>query len=95
MNKDPAEEGAGASDPVKRIQDPMKIKIAFIVAILAALVCIGGSQTGVAHEAPGHAAHQSKKARAVAKCRLKSTAEERKACLAKVKARFSHRGGHK
>jgi hypothetical protein len=67
----------------------MKIKIAFIVVILAALVGLGGSQLIAAHHSAGHTAHQSQKARALAKCRLKSTAEERKACKAKVKKRFA------
>jgi hypothetical protein len=67
----------------------MKIKIAFIVVILAALVGLGGSQLIAAHHTAGHVAHQSQRARAVAKCKLKSTPQERRACLKKVKARFA------
>jgi hypothetical protein len=68
----------------------MKTKSTLVVTLLAILVCFVAPPTGMAHGGADHAAHRSQKARAIAKCRLKSTPEEKKACLAKVKKRFGN-----
>jgi hypothetical protein len=68
----------------------MKTQSTLVVTLLAILVCFVAPQAGLAHGGADHAAHRSQKARAIAKCRLKSTPEEKKACLAKVKKRFGN-----
>jgi hypothetical protein len=66
----------------------MKIKIAFIVVILAALVGLGGSQLIAAHHSAGHGAHQSKK-EAVKQCKKDYAGKKERACIRKVNKRFA------
>jgi hypothetical protein len=66
----------------------MNPKSALVITLLLLLAGIGGPHAALAHNGTDHAAQQSQKARAIAKCRLKSTPEEKKACFAKVKKRF-------
>lgn len=66
----------------------MKVQGTLLLTLLALLVCFAAPSAVLAHGGADHAAHRSQKARAIAKCRLKSTPAEKKACLAKVKKRF-------
>lgn len=66
----------------------MKSPSTTLVTLLAVLICFAAPSAGLAHGGADHAAHRSQKARAIAKCRLKSTPAEKRACLAKVKKRF-------
>ncbi|PAW64709.1 MAG: hypothetical protein B9S36_01940 [Verrucomicrobiia bacterium Tous-C2TDCM] len=66
----------------------MKTNRTLALFLLAVLIGFGAPRPGLAHSGADHAAHRSQKARASAKCRLKSNAAEKKACLAKVKKRF-------
>lgn len=68
----------------------MKIQSTVPLTLLALLVCFAAPSVGMAHGGADHAAHRSQKARAIAKCRLKSTPAEKRACLAKVKKRFGN-----
>ncbi|MBL9159030.1 MAG: hypothetical protein JNJ70_16240 [Verrucomicrobiales bacterium] len=68
----------------------MKIQSTVLLTLLALLVCFAAPSVGMAHGGADHAAHRSQKARAIAKCRLKSTPAEKRACLAKVKKRFGN-----
>lgn len=73
---------------IRKIPPEMKTARILVVTLLAILIGFGVPCSGFAHDGTDHAAHRSQKARAVAKCRLKSNAAERKACFAKVKKRF-------
>jgi hypothetical protein len=74
----------------RKIRSEMKTNITLVFTLLAILVCFVAPQAGLSHGGANHAAHRSQKARAIAKCRLKSTPEEKRACLAKVKKRFGN-----